>query len=64
MPPKDYKSTICWECRNAYGRCSWSKDFTPVDGWSAEPTEIKGVGRNTTTTNSYIVKSCPLFKED
>ena len=60
---KDYTATICWDCKNAYGRCSWSQKFTPVDGWVAIPTEIKQVARGTKSTSSYIVKSCPLYKE-
>lgn len=32
--------TLCWDCDKAGGRCSWSKDFTPVPGWKATPTKI------------------------
>ena len=26
----------CWYCTKACGRCSWSKNFTPIKGWVAE----------------------------
>lgn len=58
---KTAKVTICWDCKNATGGCSWSKDFTPVDGWKAKPTKIKAVTRNTKMHNSYIVLSCPQY---
>jgi len=58
---KTYEKTICWDCRNATGKCSWSKDFTPVAGWVAEPTVIRS--NYGTGIQSYIVKRCPLFKE-
>lgn len=62
------KQTLCWICENACGKCSWSKDFTPVDGWKAKPTEIasyttskKGIRRKV-SYSSYHVTECPEFK--
>ena len=52
--PKQEDYTLCWECARAYGLCSWSKDFIPVAGWDATPTQNK-------RTSSYNVHSCPLF---
>jgi len=49
--------TICWECANATGGCSWSKRLIPVKGWKAIPTTKQ-------TTNSYAVYECPKFKRD
>lgn len=37
------KETLCWTCQNACGGCSWSKSFTPVEGWDAKPTKHKHV---------------------
>lgn len=54
--------TICWRCQNACGRCSWSKNFTPIEGWVAERKDVKiAIGEY---AESYEVITCPLFKED
>lgn len=65
----NYQHTLCWDCANACGNCSWSRrDPMPVDGWVATPTKIKL--RNPdhqygeAHSNSYIVRSCPQFKRD
>ena len=50
LPP-----TLCWDCENAVGRCSWSKDFKPIDGWTAEYVPDK---------DSYYVEACPQFQRD
>lgn len=55
------KPTLCWRCANACGGCSWSADFTPVDGWDAVSTKIWASGG---TIDSYRVKKCPKFDED
>lgn len=60
------RPTLCWKCANACGGCSWSADFIPVDGWNAIPTIISanhGCGLYA-DIESYIVKSCPRFKDD
>lgn len=49
---------LCFRCDNACGGCSWSKDFTPVEGWTAEKTKI-WIGR--TTIDSYRITACPEF---
>lgn len=60
-----YPDTICWECKNAVGGCSWSRELEPVDGWQAIPTKIKANGNNQIImTDSYIVRGCPEFIED
>ena len=56
-----YPSTICWECANAYGKCSWSKSFEPVVGWTAEATVINSNYYDGAT--SYKVMECPEFVE-
>ena len=55
------KDTLCWDCENATGGCSWSKRFIPVEGWDAIPTRVNmTVGKK---VDSYTVVSCPLFKK-
>lgn len=53
-------NTLCWQCKRAYGDCSWSESFVPVKGWNAEPTIIKG-NKKEPEIYSYNVKKCPLF---
>jgi hypothetical protein len=48
--------TLCWNCQNACCGCSWSRNFEPVEGWTAEPTALSGDGK---TVKSYNVKKCP-----
>lgn len=63
--------TLCWKCENAVNgrKCPWARDFTPVEGWEAEPdlvwynTPLVG-GMVKHEQPSYIVKSCPLFEPD
>lgn len=64
-PPKLKKKsaskseTLCWKCKNAYGNCSWSKRFKPVEGWTAVPTKVN-VGYKG-QTDSFLVIECPQF---
>ena len=51
---------ICWICKNAAGKCSWSKCLQPVEGWIAEPNEIKDDEGN---FRSYKIIFCPQFME-
>ena len=48
----------CCTCKNACGGCSWSIDFTPVEGWDAEPTIINDSEGN---ISSYKINSCPRY---
>ena len=58
-------NSLCWECKRAYGGCSWSRDFVPVEGWEAEATIINGVREGKKPlVKSYDVKRCPLFVQD
>lgn len=59
-------TSLCWECANAYGGCSWTgRDetgkvmFQPVEGWDAIETTVSLGGRR--TEKSYKVISCPEF---
>lgn len=55
--------TLCWGCEKAGGKCSWSKDFTPVEGWKAEPTKIKSDNHSKDRfCDSFDVYECPEFE--
>lgn len=54
--------SICWDCANACGKCSWSRNFTPVKGWEAIPTKI--IASKSFNASSYIVCACPKFDRD
>lgn len=55
--------TLCFKCSNACGGCSWSKDFVPVEGWTARPTRIE-MGKTEKIVESFHVTACPLFRAD
>lgn len=64
-------STLCWNCRNACGGCSWSryKVWQPVPGWTAIETEFGGQKKingkvRRVPIKSYIVLDCPEFIPD
>ena len=52
------RETKCITCGNACGGCSWSQDFTPVEGWIAEPTV------NREGVESFHVIDCPEYCKD
>ena len=55
--------TLCWDCENACGGCSWSRPgmaAEPVKGWTATRNDIK----NGSKAESYIVHACPEFVPD
>lgn len=56
--------TLCWECGNAYGGCSWSRTFTPVEGWDAQYVRRVYKSKDAHILDSYEVHSCPEFVED
>ena len=60
---KHSNATLCWQCQNATGGCSWSQDFTPVEGWDAKRTRIR-LEKGAKYTESFIVKKCPKFRPD
>jgi hypothetical protein len=63
-----YKVSICFDCKNACGGCSWSGIdpvtkkclFEPVPGWTAEPVYLKMSKRRVKT---YHITACPLFEK-
>lgn len=54
-------ANICWNCKKAYGKCSWAKNYTPVPGWTATPV-IRQYGKETDT--SYDITKCPQFEKE
>ena len=60
------KPNICLDCQKAVCGCSWSRDFTPVPGWTAEKTYImqcyvKGYEQ---AIETYHITACPQFVPD
>ena len=63
-----YKASrsLCWYCANSTNgsKCPWARSFTPVAGWEAEKTQIKGNGKGAEGYVSYNVRKCPLYRAD
>ena len=65
---KTKHDTLCWDCAKATGKCSWSKNFVPVEGWEADPTKVKNgfitwKGRKIfSLVDSFDVHECPEFE--
>jgi hypothetical protein len=56
---------ICWDCQKAVGGCSWSRDFTPVEGWDAENVPYQPWETQTVKyRDTYIIRGCPEFLRD
>lgn len=62
-----HSTQLCWRCANAVPDetgmrgCSWSREFRPVPGWTAERVIIKPLQRRSITT--YAISACPQFEE-
>lgn len=58
--------SICWDCKKAVARCTWSRFFVPVDGWDAKETKIKTFNYEGQPVyiDSYKVYKCPEFEPD
>lgn len=56
--------TLCWDCRNALGGCSWAQRFEPVEGWTAIVTK-PAVYLSEAMQNipDYCVIKCPEFEK-
>jgi hypothetical protein len=53
---------LCWKCQKACGGCSWSAEFKPVKGWTAQKTKIRvQSGRH---IKSYEIIDCPEYVPD
>lgn len=59
----DTKGQICWRCQNSTGRCSWSRELKPVEGWVAEPTIVRNK-EGKVLYSSYKIIFCPEFLQD
>ena len=53
--------TLCWDCANASGGCSWADELQPVEGWQAYPCVANS---RYLPYDSFIVLTCPLFERD
>lgn len=78
--PRGAKLTdqLCWKCQRATGnkdlQCPWFRDFTPVKGWTAEPTNIRNVrmkeydgqpvDERTENIATFAIFNCPMFLKD
>lgn len=78
--PRGAKLTdqLCWRCQRATGnkdlQCPWFRDFTPVKGWTAEPTNIRNVrmkeydgqpvDERTENIATFAIFDCPMFLKD
>ena len=62
------RQTLCWDCANATGGCSWADHdtHTPVKDWTAIETKIRIHNPSIPDqhTRSYIVITCPEFIRD
>ena len=59
------KHTLCWDCANATGGCTWSRLLEPVEGWTA--IRIKGKPYKLDPeidTDTFLVQKCPEFMRD
>ena len=57
--PRRTKEQLCCTCSKAYGGCSWSRNFKPVEGWTANPTIITHGDR---TMDSFEIIECPEWE--
>lgn len=56
---------LCWDCANATnGGCSWSRDFTPVPGWTARRIPGRVYHGGQATEETYMITACPEFLRD
>lgn len=78
--PRGAKLTdqLCWKCQRATGnkdlQCPWFRDFTPVKGWTAEPSYIRfvrmkeydgqPVEERIENIATFAIFACPMFLRD
>jgi hypothetical protein len=68
------RPNICFDCKNACGKCSWSAvdpvtgkvKFEPVPGWTAEKVTLNlgHICKGTKFVETYHITACPLFEHD
>lgn len=54
---------LCWKCANAYGDCDWSREFKPIEGWTADTVYKEGY-KGRIQFYSYNIHECPQFVPD
>lgn len=54
--------TLCWTCEKAVNGCEWSLYFKPIEGWIAEPHEVRQSGEK--QYDSYHITACPEYEWD
>lgn len=55
-------NNLCWNCQNATGGCNWSRNLTPVEGWTATPIKIKRTVQDIRgSISGYQIHSCPEY---
>lgn len=54
--------SLCNYCTNSCGRCSWSKNLIPVEGWKADKVDYS-TGTYGLSGVSYMVHECPQFNK-
>lgn len=64
ITPFSKPRTLCWDCANACGGCTWSDHWLhkPINGWTAVRADLKT--KDGEVTESYIVTECPEFIRD
>lgn len=60
---RNASNSICENCQNAVGGCSWSKSFEPVDGWVALELDAD-VQVSSDPVKTYKIYFCPEFVLD
>ena len=57
------RNQLCWSCGKACGGCSWSRNFTPIQGWDATPCRrvYNDAAVGTRYVDSYIIRKCPEY---
>lgn len=65
MTKYQFNQNICWDCQKATGGCSWSRNFTPVEGWEAELIPYQPwKNKHINFSDTYHITKCPEFVED
>lgn len=59
---KDCLPQLCWKCAKATGKCSWSKNLTPVEGWTAKL--VLRVNWDGEMGTNWAISKCPEFEKE
>lgn len=63
--PPSKKTNICFSCQKACGKCSWSRNFTPVPGWTAKKVMLKVSNYyKKRIIETYHITACPEYVPD